>query len=65
MDYGVWIMNNKDNRVLMHILKNNPRNAEVYITWEGETYRGIIQDIEVRRAVDAATTFTISGFVEQ
>ena len=55
----------KDNRVLMHILKNNPRDAEVYITWEGETFRGSIQDIEVRRAVDSATTFTISGFVQQ
>ena len=54
-----------DNKILLHILQHNPRNGEVYITWEGETFRGDIQDIEVRRAVDAVTTFNISGFVAE
>ena len=55
----------QDNKILLHILNYNPRDGEVYITWKGETFRGDIQDIEVRRAVDAVTTFTISGFVSE
>jgi hypothetical protein len=55
----------QENKILLHTIKHNPRDGEVYITWEGETFRGNIQDIEVRRAVDAVTTFTISGFVDE
>ena len=51
------------NRVLLHILKNNPRNGEVYITWEGETFVGSMQSIEITRRVDEPGIFQISGFI--
>lgn len=53
----------QDNRMLLHILKHNPKDGEVYITWEGETFRGCIQDIEVKRGLTIMTTFTIKGIV--
>lgn len=55
--------NSQQNRVLLHILKNNPRDGEVYITWEGETIVGHISKIDVSRAVDEPTMFNISGYV--
>ena len=56
-------MNRSANHILLHILKHNPRNGEVYITWEGETFRGEMNQVEIRRAVDEPATFTISGFI--
>jgi hypothetical protein len=54
---------NNSNRVLLHILKNNPRDGEVYITWEGETFCGAISSIEVSRRPDEPGMFSISGFI--
>lgn len=51
------------NRVLLHILKHNPRDGEVYITWEGETFVGKISSIEVTRRVDEPGIFNISGYI--
>ena len=51
------------NRVLLHILKNNPRNGEVYITWEDETFVGSMQSVEITRRVDEPGIFQISGFI--
>ena len=51
----------QDNRVLLHILKHTPKDSEVYITWEGETFVGNITDIEVKRGVSIFTSFTIRG----
>jgi hypothetical protein len=45
------------------MLKHNPKNGEVFITWEDETFVGNIQDIEIRAGVSQLTTFTISGIV--
>jgi hypothetical protein len=45
------------------MLKHNPKNGEVFITWEGETFVGHIQDIEIRSGVEQFTNFTISGIV--
>lgn len=53
----------EENRVLLHILKNNPRDGEVYITWGGETFVGYIQDINIRAGIDELTTFTLSGVI--
>lgn len=53
----------QNNRVLLHILKHNPRDGEIYFTWEGETFRGEMNQIEVRRGVDEPATFSISGYV--
>jgi hypothetical protein len=58
-------MSKQDNRILLHILKHNPCDGEVYITWEGETFCGQIQDIEVNRGVNILTTFKIKGIVKQ
>ena len=55
--------NNTRNRILLHMLKHNPKNGEVFITWEGETFVGHIQDIEIRSGVEQFTNFTISGIV--
>lgn len=52
------------NRVLLHILKNNPRNAEVYITWEGETFCGQMSKCEITRLVDEPAHFSISGYIK-
>jgi hypothetical protein len=52
-----------DNRILLHILRHNPRSGEVYITWEGETFRGEMNQVEIRRGVDEPATFTISGYI--
>ena len=54
-----------DNRVLLHILKHNPKDGEVYITWEGETFRGHMQDIEVHVGVNSYTEFTVKGFLSK
>ena len=54
-----------ENQLLLHIIKHNPRHGEVYITWEGETFKGQMNDIEMRRAIDSVTSFTISGYIEQ
>lgn len=54
---------NQDNRVLLHMLKHTPKDGEVYITWEGETFVGNITDIEVKRSVNELTTFSVSGFI--
>lgn len=56
---------NKDRRILLHILKNNPRDGEVYITWGGETFVGLIQNIDISSGVDEFTKFTIEGFIKQ
>lgn len=53
----------QDNKILLHILKHNPKDGEVYITWEGETFCGSIQHINVSRGVDIITTFEIKGIV--
>lgn len=53
----------KENQILLHILKHNPKNGEVYITWEGETFVGEIYQIEVKRSVNDLTRFTLEGFV--
>ena len=47
------------------MLKHTPKNGEVYITWEGETFSGDIQEIEVKRSVDSLSTFTIRGLIKQ
>lgn len=52
------------NRVLLHILKNNPRSGEVYITWEDETFVGLINSIEITRRVDEPGMFNISGYIK-
>ena len=57
------VENNTRNRILLHMLKHNPKNGEVFITWEDETFVGNIQDIEIRAGVSQLTTFTISGIV--
>jgi len=53
----------EENRVLLHILKNNPRDGEVYITWCGETFVGYIQDIAIKSGIDEITSFTLSGVI--
>jgi hypothetical protein len=52
------------NRVLLHILKNNPQNGEVYITWEGETFVGKINSVEITRRIDEPAMFSISGYIQ-
>ena len=54
-----------DNNMLLHTLKHNPRDGEVYITWQGKTFKGQMKDIEMRRAIDSFTSFTISGYIEE
>ena len=49
--------------MLLHILKNNPQNGEVYITWEGETFVGQIRSLQISAAVDTVTEFDISGYI--
>jgi hypothetical protein len=56
-------MDTTDRRVLLHILKNNPQNGEVYITWEGETFVGKMHSINVTKSVNSLTEFNISGFI--
>lgn len=56
---------NQDRKVLLHILKNNPRDGEVYITWGGETFVGLIQNIDISAGADQHTKFTIEGFIKQ
>lgn len=56
-------MDTTDRRVLLHILKNNPQNGEVYLTWEGETFCGLIQHIEITRRPDEPAMFSISGYI--
>lgn len=51
------------NRVLLHTLKHNPRNGEVYITWEGDTFLGKCTSIEITRRVDEPGMFSISGYI--
>lgn len=51
------------NRVLLHILKHNPRDGEVYITWGGETFVGSMSMCEVTRNVDEPARFSISGYI--
>jgi hypothetical protein len=63
LDNEFQLMSKPDNRILLHILKHNPRDGEVYFTWEGETFCGEMNHIEVRRNIDEVTSFTISGFV--
>jgi hypothetical protein len=58
-------MSNQDNKLLLHMLKHTPKNGQVYITWEGETFSGDIQEIEVKRSVDSLSTFTIRGLIKQ
>jgi hypothetical protein len=53
----------EDRRMLLHILKNNPQNGEVYITWEGETFVGQIRSLQISAAVDTVTEFDISGYI--
>jgi len=53
----------RDNQLLLHILKNNPKDGEVYFTWGGETFRGLMQDMEVHISVDSSTEFTVKGVV--
>ena len=53
----------EDRRMLLHILKNNPQNGEVYITWEGETFVGQIRTLQISAAVDTVTEFDISGYI--
>lgn len=53
------------NRVLLHILKHNPRSGEVYITWMGETFVGSMQSCEITRSVDEPAMFSISGFIQE
>jgi len=57
-------MSKQDNRILLHILKHNPCDGEVYITWEGETFCGYIQDIEVKRGLNVMSSFVIRGIVK-
>lgn len=55
----------QNNKILMHILKHNPRHGEVYITWEGETFLGHISQIEITRSVDEPARFQISGWIDE
>jgi hypothetical protein len=57
------MQDNPSNRILLHILKNNPQNGEVYITWMGETFVGKIQMCEVTRNIDEPAVFSISGYI--
>jgi len=52
-------------QILLHILKHNPRDGEVYITWESETFQGNISQIQVTRNVDEPAVFTISGYIKE
>lgn len=58
-------MNSAANRVLLHTIKHNPSDGEVYITFEGETFVGLIQHIEVSRNSHEPAMFSISGFVRE
>lgn len=60
---GLHNMSNTDNRILLHILKHNPTDGEVYITWEGETFRGVMSQCEVSRRPDEPAQFVISGYI--
>lgn len=51
------------NRVLLHILKNTPKNGEIYLTWEDETFVGLIQQIEITRRPDEPAMFSVSGYI--
>lgn len=53
------------NRVLTEVIKHNPRDGEVIICWEGQTYIGALSMIEVRRDIDSPATFTISGYIKE
>lgn len=54
----------EDRQVLLHILKHNPQEGEVYITWAGETFRGVVKGFEVSANADSFfNEFTITGYL--
>jgi hypothetical protein len=54
----------QSNKVLMHVMKHNPCNGEVYITWEGETFVGKMNSFEITRRIDEPAMFSIAGYIQ-
>lgn len=60
---AVVMKTDASNRILAHIIKHNPCDGEVYITWQGETYCGKMSSCEIVRRVDEVAQFSISGYI--
>ena len=52
-----------NNQILLHILKQSPKDGDIYFTFEGETFHGKLQSIAVETSANSLTTFTITGIV--